>query len=238
MSVCCRGISSLRDHNLFNSDQERKEMEKDRNIAAHLAALRQSKGLSQEAVAAQANISVRTLQRLEGGVTQDKNTIERVAKVLEITVESLENISLLIKTLPTMIRVPRMKYGDDLARLVEHAHAFLPDYVSENLQIRELANILGAQCDDWNGLLDEPHAKLAAGEELGSQIAELENAGAKLFAMIIKMESGYTGKDFQPILFDTLILSVRENEFPLILNDDLGECTYVGTQETIDLMQP
>lgn len=208
-------------------------MKKDTTIAALLAAHREAKGWSQEALAATANVSARTVQRLERGETQDPITIERVGKALGIARAQLETTVLMMKALPTMIRVPRMRHGDALARLVQHSHAFLPQFLSDDPHVRETSNALAAVCDDWNGIVDDANALLTAASSLGSQIAEIEAAGAKLYATVMEFDSGYKDPSGKPIMFDTLLLAVREQDFMMSFTDGSGEYTLISTQETI-----
>lgn len=59
-------------------------------LAGKIAALRKSKGLSQEQLADESSINLRTLQRIESGSNEPRgNTLRAIAKVLDIPIEEL-----------------------------------------------------------------------------------------------------------------------------------------------------
>lgn len=59
-------------------------------LAQRIESLRKSKGLTQEALAEGASINLRTLQRIEAGVTQPRgNTLRLIARVFETPLEEL-----------------------------------------------------------------------------------------------------------------------------------------------------
>ena len=59
-------------------------------LAEKIGALRKSKGLSQEQLAEESSINLRTLQRIEAGRTEPRgNTLRAIAKVLDTPLEEL-----------------------------------------------------------------------------------------------------------------------------------------------------
>ncbi len=62
----------------------------DKNLANRLKELRSRKGFSQEALANEAELSLRTVQRIENGETQPTgDTLKRIAKALDVLPEEL-----------------------------------------------------------------------------------------------------------------------------------------------------
>ncbi|MEO6286745.1 MAG: helix-turn-helix domain-containing protein [Dyadobacter sp.] len=83
-------------------------------IAEQIRTLRKSKGLSQEALAQQAGINLRTLQRIEAGNAEPRGeTVRLLARALEVPIESLSELD----SLSELIEKPHVPVEEDLGFL-------------------------------------------------------------------------------------------------------------------------
>jgi transcriptional regulator with XRE-family HTH domain len=79
-------------------------------ISEQIRTLRKSKGLSQEALAQQAGINLRTLQRIEAGNAEPRGeTLRLIARALDVPIESLSELD----SLSELIEKPQVPLEED-----------------------------------------------------------------------------------------------------------------------------
>ncbi|WP_281234747.1 helix-turn-helix domain-containing protein [Flavobacterium gelatinilyticum] len=66
---------------------------KPRHIGRNISRIRELKGMKQDALAYEIGLSQQTISSIEGSETVDKEKLEKIAQVLGVTVEAIENFS-------------------------------------------------------------------------------------------------------------------------------------------------
>ena len=89
--------------------------------AARIIALRKSRGFSQEVLAEQAGVSLRTIQRVERGETEPRgHTLQALAAALAVPLEALlaESAPIVVVPQPTVAPAPTLRADPDFLQLL------------------------------------------------------------------------------------------------------------------------
>jgi len=172
---------------------------------------RERRGWSQEMLAEYADLSVRTVQRLEKGMPVSPTSIRSLARAFEVDPEDLVKAQK-SKQQETTLKLECILHAKNLSPLVAHTHLFSYDY-PENLSdsesdiLTEFFNFLEIY-EIWNEI--SPGDRIKYENELQQNINEIGTIGMRLFA-------GTTMEDYQvagkPMAFRVAVLKIlRETE--------------------------
>ena len=157
--------------------------------AGRIKELREKNAWTQEHLAKVANLSVRTVQRVERGDGPSVETLAAIASAFGVGVTSLIDRQLRIygakeQGAPS---IHRIKSGRDLLAIAADCEAFCPynDEFDDDNQIHEVAAFLSVvhdYGDIWQGF--DPGERVRFEHDLSARIARLEGLGISVFAGI------------------------------------------------------
>ena len=207
------------------------------NLGPAIAQLRAERAWSQEALAASAGISARTVQRVEEGKSAAVETVAAIARALECGVENLKNMALCLEAYPTMIRMPRARIGGDVVAAIRNAQASMRTIHTEDRAMRTAALALIAAASEWADVLDDIIADHQAEDSLDQLLDDLHATGGKLFVGRLPVASEYQDSKGHPIILDTVLFVVYPDNAPSIIVENGSEFALVGTAETDDIVR-
>lgn len=200
------------------------------NLGEAITALREERGWSQAALAAAANVSERTVQRLEEGQPGTIETVGAIARAFGLDVEGLQHMRDFVSLLNRAHLIPAIRTAPALLTLARGAEACALHIESEDPTLRDAAHALAASVRHWNDLSDEPDFLPDAERDLGQLIQVLEESGGRLFCYRHPSESQFKLSG-EPILLDTLFCVVYPRTFRGIhVGDDGREMLFTVRQ--------
>ena len=206
------------------------------DIGPTVIALRTHHGWSQEALAAAADISVRTVQRIESGQPGAIEAVAAIARAFDLQggAQGLQELRDGLDRLARVMPVPAVRTGKDVVRLVNGAHGHIIDVPATDGAIREAAEVLIQNAIDWNDIGLEPAMIFDAERTLGENLEQLEAAGGRLFCFRRPYESNFKGPKGNAIVMDTIVFVVHEQSHPAIQRDDSGRDVLLTLREKND----
>lgn len=187
------------------------------NLGEAIVALRTDHGWSQEALAAAAGVSARTIQRLEEGQPGAIETVAAVARAFGLDVATLQYCRDLISTVKRMDLVPAIRNAPDLLAAARQAEATALHIESHDQALRDAAYGLVAALRDWKDLGLDADLLPDAERNLTELLQELEAVGGRLFCYRRAWPSGFEKQSRKPIMWDTLFCVVYPSTFPGIV---------------------
>lgn len=207
------------------------------NLGQTIAQFRAEKTWSQEALAASADLSVRTIQRLEEGKPAAVETVAAIARALGLDIEGLRSAALWIEAYPTMMRLPRDRIGGDIVAAVRNAEASMHNIHSDDPALRRAALAVIESARDWGDLLDGSISEGHAEDNLNELLEDLHSAGGKLFHTRLPVQSKFSDRHGDSITLDTVLFVVYPENATQILIEDDHEIALIGTAETAEVVR-
>lgn len=204
------------------------------NLGDTIAELRTSHGWSQEALAAAANVSVRTVQRIESGQPGAIEAVGAIARAFDLDVDRLQRLRDNLDTLSRLVRFPAVKTAQDLIRITAGAEAHVIQVEAQDQRIRDVAHTLAGNAGDWNDIGMEPAMVPHAEKDLGALLEELETAGGRLFCFRRPWPSEFKDRKGQVVMFDTLFFVVYPKDHTAIERGDDGKEFLVSLRDRDD----
>ena len=205
-------------------------------IGAFVRETRESAGWSQEALSADAGVSLRTIQRLENDQPVAVETISAVARAFGLEADQLCNAAKWRNLLPTMEKLERVVKGHEIVSQIDGSHASFPCLFSDDDAVRDCASALMGLAADWNDVLDLDNRRMAE-RSLDEALQDLHCSGAKCFMKRMPMESEWMDREGYPIELDTVVFLVYPNDSPFIFEHDNGrEYALAATTDTADIV--
>lgn len=192
---------------------------------------RESLGWSQEALALGANVSLRTIQRIEQGNSMSVETLAAVARAFELDTNTLVSAATMRALIPTMDRYDRATRGHHIVSMAQRAMASLLSDSSANDVIREPAFMLHRSISDWIDVFELDN-QVQAEAHINECLEALHSIGGRCFIAVKPWPVGMKDQSSKEIELDTLILFVTSDDYPYIFNDPKGEYALTGTEET------
>ena len=209
------------------------------DLGLTIVALRTALGWSQEALAAAANINVRTIQRIESGQAGAVEAVAAIARAFGLQdVQAIKDLRVALDRLSRVMPIPAVRTGKDLVRLVNGAHGHIVDVPATEDAIREAAEVVIQNAIDWNDIgLDEPAMVFEAERGLNDNLQALEQAGGRLFCFRRPYESDFKDPKGKPIIMDTVVFVVHAEKHPAIQRDDTGRDVLLTLRDKSDNVQ-
>jgi DNA-binding XRE family transcriptional regulator len=151
---------------------------------------RRARGWTQEQLATVADVTVRTIQRLESGESPRPETLMAVAQAFDMQVEQLNPATDSISDVPAQKYVhllPRLATGSDLTAVISRAHQFQFEHDEDNdpRSIGAMKDVLKALSADVVRLLDaKPEERHVVEAELTREFVGLQDLGYYLFGIV------------------------------------------------------
>lgn len=208
------------------------------DIGLTVVALRTALGWSQEALAAAANINVRTIQRIESGQPGAIEAVAAISRAFGLQgVQDIQDLRDGLDRLSRVMPIPAVRTGKDVIRLVNGAHGHIVDLPATEDAIREAAEVLIQNAIDWNDIGLEPAMMFDAERSLHENLQALEAAGGRLFCFRRPYESDFKDRKGQPITMDTVVFVVHSKTHPAIQRDDDGRDVLMTLRDKKDTYQ-
>jgi transcriptional regulator with XRE-family HTH domain len=154
---------------------------------ARVRDLRTKRAWSQEELGSVADVSVRTIQRIEGGEPASFDTLKALANALDLDVRELtESFANREQPASASAFLVRIHTGGDLFRIVGGADAFGFDHdeFDEENDVEAVAAFLQElhdYADNWSEIGPAEHVRIP--HQFTAKIKELENRGLWIFSM-------------------------------------------------------
>lgn len=183
------------------------------------------RGWPQEQLAEIADVSLKTIQRVEQGNPAAFNTLQAIANAFDLTVEDLllkEDNAPKPDTKPTEPKIhhlPRLQSGDEILKIVGLTGTISfdnPDPKSqEEMQaLRDFSQEIHDCADIWTDV--SPGYRIEMSFNLTTKLAELYKMGFSLFGMtrVVRYSSQSVGR---PLVMNQATLVIVRNDNPIIV---------------------
>lgn len=206
-------------------------------VGKAVAYLRGEKRWSQEALAASAGVSTRTVQRIEEGKAAALETVAAIARVLELEVDALRSMALCLDVSPTMVCLARAYNGRHIVAGIRKAEGSMHMIHTEDRALRDAALALVGAASDWADLVDDAASEGHAERNLDELLSDLHAAGGSLFHGRLPVQSEFRDLQRNFIMLDTVVFVVYPDGHSQINIDGDREFVFVGTPETEDVLR-
>lgn len=200
---------------------------KNQHLAQIIREEREKRNLTQEHLAQLAELSARTVQRIENDGTHSKETLMAVAEAFEVDCKELlrmaqeraEKGGKASEDPFLLIQLVRKRSGKALLDAVNGSDAAQPDYPHDlNPRQTEAVGFLLDYINDlaiygWSDI--EPSQRLGFEQELSGKLTELEQLGFGFFAGVYRAKRSVEGG--KPFTWQTTVLLVARIDDPRIV---------------------
>lgn len=199
-----------------------------RSRAERVKELRENRNWTQDHLAAVSRVSIRTIQRIENGALASADSLEALARALDVQVADLNaSESDTAAKSPEPQLLLRLTTGQQLMTLVAdtHMYSFNHAEVTEPADVEAIAGFL-QEVQDYGDILSELEAgeRVRAAARLGEMIRELEALGFWIFSLADSMEKIgsipgpwsvarlFVARSSDPAILDLSVLSAAASE--------------------------
>jgi len=183
--------------------------------------LRESRGWPQEQLAAVADLSPRTIQRVEAGKGASKATLSAIASAFDCTVQELLETPEPPRPVPKATLFPRLHSGEGICNVVSGAHMYQNEYDPPTTE--EEVELIGSFLQEIHDIGEmgddaEPMHRVRWAHGLDESLREVEAAGFRVFCGRVVRHLPVGESDRIPMSVAVVVVLRADN--PKILNPD------------------